>query len=120
VDAPDAGRHGDAQPVAVQRVAGLGQPGVPPGLHRGDHGELGDPVHPPGLDPLEDLGRLDGGHAGDLHRELLDPVGLDAADAGASVDQGVPGAGDVTTDGAGGPQTGDDDAGATHCCSLPC
>ena len=52
-------------------VAGLLQglePGVAPGLHRRDHRELGAPVQAAGLDPLEDLGRLDRDPAGDLDR----------------------------------------------------
>ena len=92
-DAADAGGHGDADPLAVEVVLDLRQARVRPGLHGRDHGELGGAVQAAGLDPLEHLGRLDGDPAGDLDRQVLGPVVVEVADAGPSVDQGVPGVG---------------------------
>ena len=80
----------------------------------GDHGELRGAVEAAGLDPLEHLGRLDGDAAGDLDRQLVGPVVVEVADAGAAGEQGLPGRGDVTADGGGGAEAGDDDAGRGH------
>ena len=60
-DAADAGGHRDAEPLGVEVAGLLGgrQAGVGPGLQRRDHRELRGAVQAAGLDPLEDLGRLD-------------------------------------------------------------
>src|SRR4029078_11722090 len=74
----------------------------------------------PGLDSLEDVGGLDGDDAGDLDRQLLDPVVVHRADPGPPVDEGVPGAGNVTTDGAGDAPSGEYDGGVRHEVSSGC
>ena len=58
----------------------------------GDHGELARAVETAGLDPLEDLGRLDGDAAADLDGELVDPVVGEVPDAGRAGQHGLPGA----------------------------
>ena len=80
----------------------------------GDHGELAGAVETAGLDPLEDLGRLDRDAAADLDRQLVDPVVGEVPDAGRAGQQGLPGGGDVPADGGGGAEAGDDYAGRGH------
>ena len=43
--------------------------------------------------------------------EVVGPVGLDLADAGAAGEQALPGAGHVTAERGGGAESGDDDGG---------
>ena len=58
----DAGGDRHAEPFAIDRVVLLqAEAGVAPGLQGGDDAELGRAVQPAGLDPLQHLGRIDGG-----------------------------------------------------------
>ncbi len=116
VDAADAGGHRDpdALVLEVARLLQDVEARVAPRFHRRDHRELRGAVQAAGLDPLEDLGRLDGHASGDLDRHLLGPVVGQGADAGTSVHERVPGAGDVASDGAGGAEAGHHDSCAAH------
>ena len=79
---------------------------------RGDDGELRAAVEPAGLDPVQDLGRVDRRLCRDLDGQIVGPVGLDPADAGLSGQQALPGAGNVAAERGGGSEPGDDDADA--------
>ena len=104
-----------AEPVPVDRVVLLeAEPGVAPGLHRGDHRQLGGPVHPSGLDAVQHLARVDGDRGGDSDREVGRPVLGESAYAGAAGQQGVPSAGRVSAERGGRTDSGDDDAGPRH------
>ena len=115
VQTADPGGDGHAEPFPVDRIVFLeAEAGVAPRLHGSDHAELGRAVQPAGLDPLQHLGRIDGGARGDPHRQIVGPGLLDLAHTGTAREQALPGAGDVAAEGSGGSQTGDDDGGLTH------
>src|SRR5262249_1859110 len=87
---------------------------VRPRLDGRDHGELRRAVEAPCLDPLDDLGRLDGRGGRDLHRHLLCPVVLEPPYAGTTGQQCLPGRGDIAADGSRHTEAGDNDARGTH------
>ncbi len=106
----------DAEPLGVD----LGPARVGPRLACRDEGELLVAVELARLGTLEHVGRLDGHLAGEAHGQVGVPLGVERPDAGASREQAVPGAGDVTPDGGGGTQSGDDDAPLAGHGSAPC
>ena len=79
----DACGNGNAKTLTVDGIV-LPQPvpSVLPGLHSGDNCQLGRAVEPAGLNPLQDLGGIDGRLCRDLHRKLIGPVGFDLVYAG--------------------------------------
>ena len=111
-DAADAGGERHAEALGLE--AGVLQAGVGPGLVGRDHGELAGAVEAAGLDAVEDLGRLDGDAAAILTGSWSTQSSVEVADAGLPGEQGVPGGGDVTADGGGGAESGDDYAGRAH------
>ena len=108
-------RHGEALGIdGVTVGSGQGVPGVGPRLERRHHGELPRAVHPTGLDPVEDLGRLDLTSAAIWAPSWVGPLVLEPGHAGRAVQQGLPGGGYVATDGGRRTETGDDYALVRH------
>jgi len=99
--AADATRDGDRKPFGLDRC-GFPEPGVGPCLPRRDERNLLRPVERAGLDPVQDLGRLDRGRSRDLHRQVHGPVRVEPSYTRPPGKQRVPGAGDVTADRRGG------------------
>ena len=99
-------------------TSALVETGVRPGLEGGDQRELAGAVETAGLDPVQDVARLDRDLSRDLGAELLGPLVLERAHSGLAGQQGLPGRGDVAADGGRGPESGDDDSSAAHLVHL--
>src|SRR5690606_15010298 len=121
--AADTRADGDAEPVGVDvllLVRGWFETGVGPRLTRCDQSDLLAAVEPAGLHAWELLRRLLGEHCADLHRQvdLVDPLGVELADAATAREQAVPGGRDVRAERRGGAEPGDHDVDIAHWC-LP-
>ena len=108
----DAGADRDAEAFGFGEVV-LAEPeaGIGPGLAGGDDGQLADPVHPPRLHPGHPAGQVGFHRPGDLHGQFRGPVGVDVADAAASVKQGLPSGRGVVAERGDSAESGDHDVG---------
>ena len=110
----DSGGDGHAEPFAVDRVVLFeAEAGVRPGLHGGDHAQLGRAVQPAGLDPLQDLGRID---RGDGRRSVTARSSAQSASILLTPERPASRPSQVLAtsppSGSGGAEAGDDDAGS--------
>ena len=105
----DPGGDGGAEAIGVD----LGRASVGPRLPRRDDRHLRRGVHALHFRAREDLLGLDRDltREGDLEPVLLDPVVVERTDARAAVKRGLPGGWDISAQGRGHPESGNDNLG---------
>ncbi len=110
--AADTGADRDTQPFGIDLVVlAEAESGIGPGFAGRDQRKLADTVHPAGVDARDPLRKIRIHLTGDLHGQVIGPVGLDTTDAAASGKKCLPGRRCIVAKRGNGTESCDDDIG---------